>query len=263
MDKDKKISSNSRRVKKDKYVVLCDITTKTGYYCLVLSIFNEDLKETGPAPSRFADAIHRLLDHSGKMGVLKGLDLSGERFRRILRINGHFCVKNNLAVVVELVHMMDGDPTFGFAGRDHRFVDMMAVHPFSTIFGEQGRMDIDDPMSISLDEFDGDLPQKTRQHDEVNAPGLKLRDIGGTAEELLLFDQQGGDAGCSGDVQYAGMGVIANDQLDGYRRVPLEVSDDPGGVGTRSGGKDREFIHRAQNYGRPNEPGLNFSIPGR
>jgi hypothetical protein len=39
--------------------------------------------------------------------------------------------------------------------------------------------------------------------------------------------------------------------------VPLEISDNPGGVGTPSGGKNREFIHRAQNYGRPNEPGLN------
>ena len=263
MDNDKKISSNSRRVKKDKYVVLCDITTKTGYYCLVLSIFNEDLKETGPAPSRFAYAIHRLLDHSGKMGVLEGLDLSGERFRRVLRFNGHFCVKNDLPMVVELVNIMDADPAFLFAGCDHRFMDMMAVHPFATIFGEQGRMDIDDPMSISLDEFGGDLPQKTRQHDEVNAPGLKLRYIGGPAEEFFLFDQQDRDAGCGGDVQYAGMGVIANDQLDGYRCMPLEISDDPVGVGTRSGGKDREFIHRAQNYGRPNEPGLNFSIPGR
>lgn len=146
-------------------------------------------------------------------------------------------------MVIELVYIMDGDPTFFFAGRDHRFVDMMAVHPFSTVFGEERRVDIDDPMSISLDKFGGDLPQKTRQYDEVNAPGLKLRDIGGATEELLLFDQQDRDAGFGGDVQYAGMGVIADDQLDGYRRVPLEISDNPGGVGTRSGGKDRELIH--------------------
>ena len=146
--------------------------------------------------------------------MLQELNLSGERFRGIFRIDGHVCLKNNLAMVVELVHIMDSNPAFFFAGRDHCFVDMMAVHTFSTVFGEQGRMDIDDPVAISLDEPDRDLPQETRQHDEVDAPGLKLRDIGGTAEELLLFDQQDGDAGCGGDIQYAGMGVITDNQVN-------------------------------------------------
>jgi hypothetical protein len=45
MDKVKAISSKSRRVKKDKYVVLCDITTKTGHFCLVPGIFNEDFTD--------------------------------------------------------------------------------------------------------------------------------------------------------------------------------------------------------------------------
>jgi len=175
--------------------------------------------------------------------MLKVLDLFGEGFRGIVRIDDHFCLKDGPAVVIELVDEMDGDPAFFFACRDDCFVNMPAVHSFSAVFGEEGRVDVDDPLRISLYQPGGDLPQKTRQHDEVDPGFLKFGEIGVAAEELFFFDQQDGDAGCRCDIEYAGVRVIADDQMDGYRRVIPEMVDDPRGIGTCSGRKNGEFIH--------------------
>jgi hypothetical protein len=175
--------------------------------------------------------------------MLKVLDLFGEGFGGIVGIDGHFCLKDGLAVVIKIVNEMDGDPAFLFACCDDRFVYMPAVHSFSAIFGEEGRVDINDPVGISLHQPGGDLPQKARQHDEVDLVFLKFGEVGVPAEELFLFDQQDRDAGCRGDVEYAGVGVIADDKMDGYERVIPEMVNDPGGVGTCSGRKNGELIH--------------------
>lgn len=194
--------------------------------------------------------------------MLKVLDLFGEGFRGIVGINSHFCLKDGLAVVIELVDVMDGDPAFLFACCNDCFVHMASIHSFSAIFWEEGRVDIDDPVGIRLHQPRWNFPQKARQHDEVDSEFPEFGDVGVAAEELFFFDQQDGEAGCRGDMEYAGVRVIADDELDRYGRMIPEMVNDPGGIGTRSGRKNGELIHGPKTTAGRMKQGLNFSLRG-
>lgn len=188
MDKDRTISSGSRRVKKDKSLNFCDITTKKGYTRRSWGIFNDDLTEN-PSESMASRSEDGLFDHAGEMLVFKELDFFGQGFRGIVRFHYYFCLKDGLAVVVEFVDVVDSDPAFFFSRRDDCFVDMPAIHPFTTVSGQEGGVDIDDPVPIGLNEFCRYFPQKTSQHEEIDATGAEFGDVGRTAEKGFFFDQ--------------------------------------------------------------------------
>ena len=44
---------------------------------------------------------------------------------------------------------------------------MGAVHTFASVFGQQGRVNIDDLSRVSLNQQVGDLPKKPCQYNEV------------------------------------------------------------------------------------------------
>jgi len=93
---------------------------------------------------------------------------------------------------------------------------------------------VDDPVPVGLYQHGRDFPQKPRQHDEVDTTGLQIRDIGRAAEKLFLLDQQDGDVCRCRNIQYARVGIIADDKMDRDSGVIPEMGDDPGGIGTCS-----------------------------
>ncbi len=93
-------------------------------------------------------------------------------------------------------------------------------------------MDIDDPVLVGFDEGQRDFPQKSRQYQEVDLLFLEFGDIGIAPEELFFFDQQVRNVILFGDVEYARVRVVANDQADADGGVIPEVFDYTGGIGT-------------------------------
>jgi hypothetical protein len=200
-----------------------------------------------------------LLNHAWKMSVFEGLDLFGKRFRGIVGIDRHSYLEDGLPVVIVFIDIMDGDPALFIFCRDDGFMDMSSIHSFSAVARQERGVDVDNPVPVGLHQFWRDLPQKSRQHDEIDFPGLQFRDIGRTAEELLFFDQQDGDIRGVGNIQYARVGVITDDKPDRDSGVVPEVFDDPGSVGTSSRRKNSEFFHGPKTTAAGVNMGLNFA----
>lgn len=175
--------------------------------------------------------------------MLEVLDFFGEAFGGVAGLDGDLFLEDGLAVIEELVDIMDGDAAFGVTRRNNRFMDMAAIHSLPAVFGQQGGMDIDDPAGECLHQRRRNLPQKPRQHKKIDPLCPELGEVGGAAEEIVFFNKEDGDLFSFGDVQYARIRVIANDEADNDRRVLAEVIDDAGGVRAGARRKNSEFFH--------------------
>ena len=120
-------------------------------------------------------------------------------------------LENNIAVVVQLVHIMNGDTALGVAIGQYRFVYALAVHAFAAVFGQQGGVYINNSIRVSADEGGGHFPEKTRQHDKPDIPSPELGHIGIAPEKPFFFDDQGRDSFLGGYLQNACSGLITND----------------------------------------------------
>ena len=79
----------------------------------------------------------------------------------------HFFLQNDLPGVYALVHEMDGRSAFFFAAFQDSFVHPFAVKPFPAVFRDQGRMDIDDLVSVSFNDLLRKHFHVSGQHDHV------------------------------------------------------------------------------------------------
>src|SRR5512138_1901550 len=77
-------------------------------------------------------------------------------------------LENDIAIVIVLIYIMDGDPTFFFFCIDHSIMNEGPIHSFATEFRQERRVNIDDLSRISLKNGPRDLPEKTGEHDEFN-----------------------------------------------------------------------------------------------
>lgn len=125
---------------------------------------------------------------------------------------------------------MDGDTRFFFASSLNRFVNEMAIHTFSAVFREEGRVYIDDLIWEGLDQANGYFPEKSGQYDEIRLVRSQNIGIPIPSEKKFFFDDEGRNMFVCGDVQYAGLRFIGDDEYDTHGRVVSKKIDDVLGV---------------------------------
>ena len=83
-------------------------------------------------------------------------------------------LENSGAAVVMLVNKMYGDAAFSLVVGDDRLVHMLAVHAFAAVFGQQGRVYVDNPFRKSRQQVLRHKPQKTSQNHIVDIALLQV-----------------------------------------------------------------------------------------
>ena len=108
------------------------------------------------------------------MPVFQFMDAGSEGVGGVVGEDGAGRLEDDVAGVVAVVDIMDGDAALLFAGSKDSFVDMMPVHAFAAISGEQGGMDVDDAVGIGCCDTRGNEPEEACEDDEIGAFFLQL-----------------------------------------------------------------------------------------
>ena len=91
------------------------------------------------------------VDYFGKIALLEGVNLGFDGRYIVGGEHGHAGLKNNLAGVKFFVDVVDRNAGFGVAIALHGFVNMVPVHSFSAVEGQEGGMNIDDFLRVGHD----------------------------------------------------------------------------------------------------------------
>ncbi len=89
---------------------------------------------------------------SWKMGIFQLVDLFFASVSGVtgVRIHGAEILEDDPSMVVVLVDIMNGDAADPISCCDHRLVHLLSKHALAPVFGQEGRMDIDDPAAKCL-----------------------------------------------------------------------------------------------------------------
>ena len=121
-------------------------------------------------------------------------DPGRQAVRRISRQDRDLRLRQHRPVVKLFIDDMHGAAGFFFAGRDHRLMDIMPVHPRPAEFRKKRRMDIQDASAETADDPGTDLLQISRQADDVRlAPSTAFQNgglEGLVAGKRLAFDDR-------------------------------------------------------------------------
>lgn len=109
--------------------------------------------------------------------VFEGEYAFGQGFGAVVGENGAMGLEQVVAVVVMFIDPVNGDAGFGFPGGQYGCVDVNSVHALSTIFGQEGRMDVQDSIGVGLNQGIGYFPQKSGQDKSVNLSRLEFGEV--------------------------------------------------------------------------------------
>lgn len=177
------------------------------------------------------------------MCVLQHMNFLGQRSRGIAFQQWAAGLEDDIAVVIQLIHIMNGNAAFFFAGGYHRFVHKMTVHALAAVFGQQRWVNIDDLARVGGYQAAGQFPQKTSQYNKVDATVSQVSRIRIAPEKWLFFYHQYRDARLSGDSYYAGTRLIAYHQGAFDLVAGTEVLNNPLRIGAGTGSKDGQLNH--------------------
>lgn len=80
----------------------------------------------------------------------------------------HPFLHEDIAVVILCVDIMHRHARLLFAGRNHSLMHMVAIHPFAAISGQQGGMNVEYPVRISIDNLRGDEAHEACQYHKID-----------------------------------------------------------------------------------------------
>lgn len=80
------------------------------------------------------------------MKVFQFLYTAGNVLRRIVGQHRASSLENRLPLIVVLIYIMYGYSSLRFTGCFHGFMHVHAVHTLAAVPGEQGRVDVDNPL---------------------------------------------------------------------------------------------------------------------
>ena len=166
------------------------------------------------------------------MPVFQFMDAGSEGVGGVVGEDGAGCLEDDVTGVVAVVDIMDGDAAFLFAGSKDSFVDMMPVHAFAAISGEQGGMDVDYAVGIGCRDTRGNEPEKAGEDNEVRAFVLQPAQQFVGVAEFLTGKDAGGNLELPRPFQDVGSGDVAVNLF--YAEIVLcgELSVDIFGVRT-------------------------------
>lgn len=102
--------------------------------------------------------LDRRFDDLREMLIFEALHFPGQGPGVVTGLDGHTGLEDRFPMVILFIYVMDRDPRFLVRCGDDRFVHKTAVHTLAAVFGQQGRVNIDDPAGIRFYQRFGDLP---------------------------------------------------------------------------------------------------------
>ena len=166
------------------------------------------------------------------MPVFQFMDAGSEGVGSVVGEDGAGRLEDDVAGVVAVVDIMDGNAALLFAGSKDSFVDMMPVHAFAAISGEQGGMDVDYAVGIGCRDTRGNEPEEAGEDDEVRAFVLQSAQQFVGVAEFLTGKDTGGDLELPRPFQDVGSGNVAINLFHAEIGLCGEISDDIFGVRT-------------------------------
>ena len=115
-------------------------------------------------------------DDGGEVSELEQPDFAVDIGGRISRADLYGGLKDDGAVVVVLVDVVDCYSGNSLAGSNDGFVDFYAVHAFSSEFRKEGRMDVDYPAAITVDQRGRYHEEKSGEDDDVDGFSVEYAD---------------------------------------------------------------------------------------
>ena len=91
------------------------------------------------------------VDYFRKMALFEGVNLGFDGRHIVGGEHGNAGLKNNLAGVKFFVDIVDRNAGFGVAISLYGFVNMVPIHSFSAVEGQEGGMNIDDFLRVGHD----------------------------------------------------------------------------------------------------------------
>ena len=177
------------------------------------------------------------------MGVFQRMNLVRHGFGRVAGLHGTPGLEQDFALVIFLIHQMDGDARFGFFAGHHRLVDAHPVHSLAAESGQQRRMDVHDATGKSPDQRNRNQPQKTRQHDVIYPVASQLVNHFVGFVKILPAENVRWNEKIGGPQQYPRVGLVAQHQFDADGRVVVEMLHDFLGIRARTRRKNGNRNH--------------------
>lgn len=116
-----------------------------------------------------------LLNDCREMVHLQLMLLPGYFFGRIRRKKGYPELSYDVTAITNGAHIVNCHTRFFLTCSLYSFMHMMAPHAFAPIFGQQRRMNIDNPAGKSLNKIVGHKRKKACQDNEINMMTFKQR----------------------------------------------------------------------------------------
>ena len=85
-----------------------------------------------------------------KVAVFKDVDFFGQALGSVILVNSAAGLKQNLSAVIIFVHKVDCNTALLLPCGYNRLMHMIPVHSFASVSGEEGRVDIDNPLRIFI-----------------------------------------------------------------------------------------------------------------
>ena len=115
----------------------------------------------------------QFLQDCGVVGHFELVYFVGDGFWGVVGREGSAELGNDLACVADGSDVVDGDTGLCFAGSLHGFVDVMSPHAFSSVLGQEGRVDVHDAAGIEVEEVVGHHGEEAGEDDEMDVVGTQ------------------------------------------------------------------------------------------
>ena len=149
-------------------------------------------------------------DDGRQKPVLHFENAGGKAFRCIARKHRNPLLGQDPAPVVLFVDEVYRGAGFTPLRREHRPVNVNPVHPLAAEVRQQGRVHVDDPSAIALDDFSRDALQVPRQDQEFDS--MAFEQFQHPAGIPVILEDHGRDAGLTPKGESAGLGAVAENQ---------------------------------------------------
>ncbi len=154
----------------------------------------------------------------------------GEGLGGIAGSDGAFFLEDGGAVVIFFIDEVDGDTAFGVAGGNNCFMNEVAVHAFTPIFGKQGGVDVNDLVGESLYEVGGYFPEEACEYDQIDVKVLHQFNISVSPEEGFFIYYIRRYIFTGGDLEDSCVRFIGNDGGNPDAGRSFKVIDDFPGI---------------------------------
>ena len=170
-------------------------------------------------------------------------DAGGEGVGGIVGHDGDFGLGYDGAAVVLFVHEVDADAGDALARSKDGGVDALAVHSLSAEFGQEGRVDVQDAVSVLAQRLGAELSHVSGEGDELDT--MRRKGVGDgfvkTRRIGMSYGAEvgGGDVRAAGAFEGEGAGVVGDDDADfGVERAVGAGVNDGLEVGSAVRGED-------------------------